>query len=419
MLLIQNARHLDARVNLLINNQEIVTMVPAGKHIVPADCQIINADGLMLLPALVDCHVHLREPGFEYKEDIASGLSAAAHGGFGRVLCMANTNPVNDCAPVTQFMLAKAHESHPNGPWLYPIAAATIGLKGEELSPLAELAEAGCIAVSNDGKPVASAEITRRVMEYGADYGLLFIDHCEDPQLAKGWLMHEGEQSGKLGLKGQPGAGEAMQAARDIVLAEELGIPVHLAHVSSRLTVDLIAWAKKRGVPVTAETCPHYLLLDENALANYNTLAKVSPPLRTVEDRAALRHAVKTGVIDILATDHAPHASYEKNTTMDGAPFGISGLDLALPLTFRLVDEGVLDEIDVHRLWARRPAEIFKLPYNDFAPGDSADFILYDPDFIWQATEKEFYSKSANTPFFGETIKGRVRHLWLRGKQIF
>lgn len=419
MLVIRNAFHLEARVDLVVNGPEIVTMIPAEKNESFSDCEIFDADGLTLMPALIDAHVHLREPGFEYKEDIASGLTAAAHGGFGAVMCMANTRPVNDNKSVTRYILDEALNSHPLGPTVYPIAAATKNLAGEELSPLAELAKAGCIAVSNDGRPVANSEITRRVMEYAADVGLIFIDHCEDPNLARNWVMNEGEQSGKLGIKGQPGSGEAIQAARDILLSEELGIPIHIAHVSSRLTVDLIAWAKHRGIPVTAETCPHYLLLTDNSLENYNTLAKVSPPLRTLEDRAALRHAVKTGIIDILATDHAPHAEYEKNDTLDKAPFGISGLDLALPLSFRLVEEGVLDEVDLHRLWIKRPAEIFNLPCNDFCPGDPANFILYDKKLAWKAEKNNFYSKSANTPFLGETINGRTRHMWLKGNQIF
>ena len=208
-------------------------------------------------------------------------------------MCMANTKPVNDTASVTRAMLESARKSHPQGPRLCPIAAATVGLKGEEMAPLAELQDAGCVAISNDGRPLENAELVRRIMEYGADLGLVLIDHCEDPHLARGWRMHEGVTSGLLGVKGQPAAGEANQAMRDIMLAEYLGVAVHIAHVSAALTVDCIAWGKARGVKVTAETCPHYLLLDETALEGYNTQAKVSPPLRTAADREALRRAVK------------------------------------------------------------------------------------------------------------------------------
>ena len=287
------------------------------------------------------------------------------------------------------------------------------------LTPLAELRAAGCVAVSNDGRPLESAELVRRIMEYAADLGMVFIDHCEDPHLARGWLMHEGDVSGMLGVKGQPAAGEAVQAARDIMLAEYLHLPVHIAHVSSRLTVDLIAWGKARGVRVTAETCPHYLLLDETALEGYNTLAKVSPPLRTADDRAALREAVASGVVDILVTDHAPHAAHEKDETLDLAPCGLTGLDLALSLTWELVREGALTEADIHRLWSRRPAEIFTLPWNGFAPGDPADFFLFDPDATWEVTPEVLRSRGKNTPFLGRELHGRVRHHWLGGKALF
>ena len=419
MICICNARHLGAAVDVLVDNDRIVTMTPAGHVPPPEGCERFDAHGLVLLPSLIDCHVHLREPGYTYKEDIASGLDAALHGGFGGVMCMANTKPVNDNAAVTTFMKQRARESHPDGTRLYPIAAATVGLKGEEMAPLAELAEAGCVAVSNDGRPMGNAELLRRVMEYAADLGLTYIDHCEDPHLAKGWLMHEGEVSGRLGVKGQPPAGEAVQAARDIMLAEYLGLPVHIAHVSAALTCDIIRFGKARGVKVTAETCPHYLLLDHTAMEGYNTNAKVSPPLRTPEDREALRAAVADGTIDILVTDHAPHAAHEKNTTLDEAPFGHTGLDLALALTWSLVRDKVFDEALLHKVWAERPADIFKLPVNRFNPGDVADFCLFDPDARWTVSAETLYSKSSNTPFLGQELTGRVAHHWIGGKRIF
>ncbi|WP_374290752.1 dihydroorotase [Desulfovibrio desulfuricans] len=417
-LLIKNARHLGAPVDLLVRHGKIVTMTPAG-HKTYDSREVFDAQGLMLMPSCTDAHAHLREPGFEYKEDIASGLEAAARGGFATIMCMANTRPVNDSASVTRAMLDSARKSHPQGPRLCPIAAATVGLKGEEMSPLAELKDAGCVAVSNDGRPLENAELVRRIMEYGADLDLVLIDHCEDPHLAKGWRMHEGVTSGLLGVKGQPAAGEANQAMRDIMLAEYLQVPVHIAHVSAALTVDCIAWGKARGVKVTAETCPHYLLLDETALEGYNTQAKVSPPLRTAADREALRRAVKDGTIDILATDHAPHAAHEKEGTLDDAMCGFTGLDLAVSLTWGLVTEGVLDEADLHRLWSQRPAEIFNLPRNGFAPGDPADFFLFDPAETWVPGPQNLYSKSCNTPFLGKTLQGRVKHHWIGGEQLF
>lgn len=417
MLLIRNAVYLGAQVDLLLDGSVMATMTPAGRHEYAAE-KDFDAHGLHLLPSLIDCHVHLREPGFEYKEDIGSGLEAAAHGGFGAVMCMANTLPVNDNSAVTTLMLSRARATHPDGPALYPIAAATLGLEGKTPSPLEELHRAGCIAVSNDGRPVKSTELVRRIMEYASDLGMVFIDHCEDPWLAEGWQMNEGQVSGLLGLKGQPAAGETIQAARDIFLAEYLNLPVHIAHVSTAQTVDLLAWAKSRGVRVTAETCPHYLVLDENAAHDYGH-AKVSPPLRTSKDRDALLQAVRDGIIDILVTDHAPHAEHEVNTTWDERPCGFTGLDLALALCLDLVREGKLTEFDLQNLWARRPSEIFHIPWNSFNPGEPASLILFDPEEEWLVSRQSLYSRSANTPFLGKKVRGRVKHHWINGIQLF
>lgn len=416
---IRNAKHLEASVDLLIRDDKIVTMTPKNHVPLPENCQIFDAEGLILMPSFIDAHTHLREPGYEYKETIDTGLEAAAHGGFSHILCMANTNPVNDTASVTAFMNMQARKSHPYGPWLHPIGAATKQLAGQELAPLAELREAGCIACSNDGKPIASSEIFRRVMEYASDFGLIVIDHCEDPTLAEHWVMNEGEVSGRLGLKGQPVVGEALQAARDILLAEYLNLPIHIAHVSSALTVQVISWAKKRGVNVTAETCPHYLLLDETALEGYNAACKVSPPLRTKHDREVLLQAVNDGTIDILVTDHAPHSLHEKMTSVDLALCGFSGLDLAATLSYSLVREHLLPEDALHRLWARRPGEIFHLPTNGFAPNDPADFFLFDPHETWIPSEETLYSKGKNTPFLGQELHGRVKHHWIGGRMLF
>lgn len=416
---IANALYLGAKVNVLYEKAKIVAMMPAV-HELPGDLEVcFDAAGLLLFPSFSDAHVHLRDPGQEYKEDIDTGLTSAAYGGFGSVMCMANTIPVNDNATVTTYIKEKAFLTHPNGPGVYPIAAATINLAGEELSPLGELAEAGCVAVSNDGKPLKSTEMVRRIMEYAADFGLILIDHCEDPWLAKGWLMHEGKTSCYLGVKGQPACGEAIQVARDVLLAEYLNLPVHIAHVSSRSSVDIIRLAKEKGVKVTAETCPHYLFLDDTAVKNYNVNAKMSPPLRLEEDRLALIEAVKSGVIDILVTDHAPHAKHEKDATLDLAPFGIIGLELAVSLTFQLVKKNMLSENDLLRLWSKRPGEIFNLPFNNFNPGDPADFFLFDPDMTWKVSRESLHSKSFNTPYLGRTLKGKVVQHWLNGLQLF
>ncbi len=413
-----NARYLEASVDLLVEDGRVVTMMPAGK-LDAADCERMDAGGLILLPSLTDCHVHLRDPGYEWKEDINSGLEAAAHGGIGQVMCMPNTNPVNDHAAVTRGMLEKAARTHPHGPRLYPVAASTPSLKSKGLSPMGELKEAGCVAITNDGLPVADTEIMRRAMEYAWDLGLRFTDHCEDMQLAPGYVMNEGEMSAKLGVMGQPVVGEAMQVARDCMLSEYLNIPIHIAHVSCAMAVDIIAWSKARGTRVTAETCVHYLFLDDSALEGYNTLAKINPPLRTPADRQRLREAVKSGLIDIVVTDHSPHAAMDKETTLDLASNGFTGMDLSLTLMWRLVREGVLDEADIIRLMATKPTEIFGLPCNRFNPGDPADFCLFDPDLEWVVSKETLYSKSWNTPFLGQTMKGRVVHHWMGGTQLF
>lgn len=414
-----NAQYLEAGVDVLVEDGRIVTMMPAGKLSVPSDCDTMDAQGKVLLPSLTDCHVHLRDPGFEWKEDIATGLEAAAHGGIGSVMCMPNTKPVNDNAAVTRYMLDKAAKSHPNGPRLFPVAAATPGLKCQGLSPLGELKDAGCVAVSNDGRPMSDTELMRRAMEYGWDLGLKFTDHCEDPQLAPGYLMNEGEMSARLGVMGQPVVGEALQVFRDCLLSEYLDIPVHIAHVSCAMAVDALAWAKARGTRVTAETCVHYLMLDETAMEGYNTLAKVNPPLRTKADRDRLREAVKTGIVDIVVTDHAPHAAMEKETTLDLAPNGFTGMDLSLTLMWQLVRENVLTQADIVRLMSTRPNELFNLPCNRFNPGDPADFFLFDPDLEWTVSKETLYSRSWNTPYLGQTLKGRVTHHWIGGVQLF
>lgn len=416
--LIQNARYLGKTVDLLVNNGQIEAIGSAGE-MYPACADRYDAADCILFPSFIDAHTHLRQPGFEWKEDIASGLNAAIHGGFGAVMCMANTDPVNDCAAVTAEILEAGKKAFPDGPRVYPIGATTVGLKGTELSRMQELAEAGCVALSNDGVPVLSSEIMRRVMEYAADMNLIVIDHCEDYHLGQKCQMNEGTTSGKLGLKGQPDVGETIQVARDVLLAEYLHLPIHIAHVSSARTVDLLAWSKGRGVDVTAETCPYYLLLDDTAVGRYNTQAKIYPPLRTQKDIVALRKAVKSGLIDMLVTDHAPHAAHEKEVPFDDAPTGFTGLDLGVTLTYSLVREGILSESDMIRLWCTAPAKRFKLPFNQFLHGDPADFFLFDPNLEWQVTPENLYSKSHNTPWLGQTVKGRVVAHWLKGKQIF
>lgn len=414
---IRGARWQGDTVDVLVAEGKILELKPTGNYMYTG-VEKIPANGALLLPALTDCHVHLRDPGFEYKEDIVSGLSAAAQGGFANIMCMANTSPVNDEASVTETMLEKARKAWKNGPRLFPVAGLTKGLKGQALTELGEMKKAGCVAASNDGLPMDNAEMFRRGVEYAADFGMKVIDHCEDPHMGMGTGVNEGEVSSRLGLKGQPVAAEAFHIARDILLAEYLDLPIHIAHVSCRQGVELLAWAKKRGVPVTAETCPHYLLLTDEAVAGYDTAAKVNPPLRTKDDVEAIRQALREGVIDILVTDHAPHAAHEKEVPFADAPNGISGLDTALSLTMKMLDEGILDMETIIRAWCSGPAQIFGLPSCTFQRGDTADFVLYDPNAKWEVSPALMRSKGKNTPFAGQTMPGRVNALFVGGVRI-
>ena len=421
-LIIRRAKLDGKEVDVFVTKGKIVEVKKAAKSLDTGDAHVEEASGLTLMASMTDVHVHLREPGFEYKEDVQSGLKAAAWGGFSNIMCMANTRPVNDTDSVTELMLEKARKYWPKGPRLFPIGALTKGLKGQELAPMAELAQAGCAAFSNDGVPVESTKIFRLAVEYASDWDRVVIDHCEDPYLGAAAGINEGEVSSRLGLPGQPDVAEALQVARDCLLAEYLDLPIHLAHISCRKSADLIRFAKARGVKITAETTPHYLTMTENILeaeaTEYDTNAKVNPPLRTEDDRQAMIEALNDGTIDCLATDHAPHAGYEKETEFDVAPCGITGLDTALSVTWQLVRDGVLTKAAFTRAWTTAPCTIFKLPVNSFAPGDPADFFLFDEDEEWVVTPQALHSKGKNTPLLGSTLKGRVKTHFIAGKKI-
>ncbi len=411
---LKNAVYLGKEIEIIVEDGIIKEV---GKKL-KSKHKTIDAKKLLLFPSFVDCHVHLREPGFEWKEDIQSGLNAALHGGFVRIACMANTNPVNDSASVTTLILDKAKLAFPHGPYVMPIAAATVGLKGKELAPLVELKEAGCIAVSNDGIPLTDTRIVRKVMEYAKDLNMLFIDHCEEPFLAIHTHANESAVSTELGLSAQPDIAEAMQASRDAMLSEFLDIPVHIAHISAKVTLDHIEFAKSRKTKITAETCPHYLLLDESEIAHYDGNAKVNPPLRQQKDIEALRKALKSGLIDMMVTDHAPHDKQEKNQPFDQVPNGISGLDTALSLTWKLHEMKLISQEDIIRLWVEKPLEIFNMPKHGIEAGMPAHFFLFDPNEEWEVNSDTFYSKSVNTPFLGKSMKGRVKRHFINGVDL-
>ncbi len=368
--------------------------------------EIIDATGMLVTPGLVDLHTHLREPGYEYKETIRTGAAAAAAGGFTSILCMANTNPVNDNGSVTRYILKKAEGA---GVRVYPVGALSVGLKGKNLSEMSELKEAGCVAVSDDGMPVVDGALMRRALEYSSAFGLVVITHAEDPLLAGAGVMNEGALSTRLGLKGVPAAAEVAMVARDISLCELTGARLHVAHVSTRGAVDLVREAKKNGVNVTAEATPHHLTLTEDAVAangGYDTNARMNPPLRTRDDVDALLEGLRDGTIDCVATDHAPHASIEKDIEFDHAANGIIGLETAFSLILGLVGDGALSLGQAVAAMTVNPAKAVGLPAGTLRVGSAADISVFDTERTWTVVPEKLRSKSKNTPWAGKTLKG-------------
>ncbi|HTP03699.1 MAG TPA: dihydroorotase [Nitrospirota bacterium] len=406
------ANKVDEKLDVLVSNGKISKLGKPGS--LPANgCKVIDAAGMFVAPGLIDMHVHLREPGFEYKETITTGTAAAKIGGFTSVCCMPNTNPVNDNRSVTEFILAQARNASTQ---VFPIGAITKASRGEELAEMGELHAAGCVAISDDGQPVMNASMMRRAMEYSKIFDMLIISHCEDSILSGKGVMNEGIVSTELGLRGIPRAAEDVMTARDISLAELTGARLHIAHVSTAGSVRMIRDAKSRGVKVTAETCPHYFSLTEEAVRGYNTLAKMNPPLRTVDDVAAVKQGLTDGTLDVIATDHAPHAMDEKSGEFDYAPFGIVGLETALGLTLKLVHEDVLSLTEAIRKLSVNPALILKLDKGTLSAGADADITIIDLNEDWTVAASQFKSKSKNTPFDGWKLRGKAVHTIVGGK---
>ncbi|OQX19890.1 MAG: dihydroorotase [Desulfobulbaceae bacterium A2] len=387
-------------------------IVPAAAA-APAGIRQIDCSGCWVVPGLIDMHVHLREPGEEYKEDIASGTRAAAAGGFTGVACMPNTKPVNDCAAVTSFILDRARFASAR---VWPVAAVSRGSLGEELCEYGELKAAGAVALSDDGRPVVNSQLMRRAMEYAGDHGLLVISHAEEPALSRYGVMHEGVVSTRLGLRGIPAAAEAIMVYREIALAEEIGLPVHLAHVSTAMATGLIREAKQRGVRVTAETAPHYFTLTDEAVSGYDTNAKMNPPLRSVVDREAIRQGLADGTFDAIATDHAPHSPLEKELEFDRAANGIIGLESSLSLSLELVRQGIIDARRLVELLSCNPARILGVSGGSLGPGAAADITIIDPEREYVFTVDCVKSKSRNTPFFNRSLRGRAVLTLLAGR---
>jgi dihydroorotase len=370
------------------------------------NAKIIRGDGLLLTPAFIDLHAHLREPGQEYKEDIASGLAAAAAGGFAHVCVMPNTRPVNDTRSVTEAMVAKARSI--GGPQLHPIGAITIGQKGSELVEMADLKDAGAVAVSDDGRCVMSSAVMRRALEYAANFDLPVIQHAEDHTLTEGSLMHEGAISTRLGLRGWPRVAEDIIVARDVLLAELTGAKYHVAHISSRGAVRIVREAKSRGIRVTAEVTPHHLSLTDAAVIGYDTACRVNPPLREAEDVEALCQALEDGTIDAVATDHAPHSSLEKDCEFAEASPGMIGLELVVPLLLERTREGRFSLGRLITSLTTAPARIVGLDAPSLRVGARADVCLIHPEQVWKVEPQRLRSKSKNTPFLGRDVRGAV-----------
>ena len=383
----------------------------------PEGARVFDCRGAVVSPGFIDVHCHLREPGREDVETIASGARAAAAGGFTAVCAMPNTDPVTDNQAAVGFIIRQAQRAA--AARVYTIGAISVGQKGESLAEFGEMVGAGAVAVSDDGKPVVSAQLMRTALEYARTFGIPVADHCEEPTLAAGGSMNEGLVSARLGLKGIPAEAEEIMAIRDILLARRTGGHVHLCHMSTRGSVEMIRWGKERGIRVTAEVCPHHLALTEDAVEGYDTNAKMNPPLRTADDVEALREAVRDGTIDVVATDHAPHHYDEKEREFADAPNGIVGLETALAvLVTSLVKPGILDYAALVDRMSVAPARIFRLPGGTLRRGAPADVTVFDPAREWTVDPARFVSKGRNSPWAGRTLTGRVLYTLVDGRLV-
>jgi dihydroorotase len=409
----------DGRFDVLIDGDRIARV---GRDL-PADgAAVVEVPAsAIVVPGLIDMHVHLREPGQEHKETIATGTAAAVAGGFTAVACMPNTAPVNDNAGVTEYILKKAAAA--NLARVYPIGAVSRGQQGEQLADIAELRAAGCVAITDDGRPVATALLMRRALEYTQMFGMPVIEHCEEQTLKADGVAHEGFQASALGLRGIPGEAESIMALRDISLAELTGGRVHVAHLSARQTLDAVRYGKARGAQVTCEVTPHHFVLTDERLAQpvpYDTNAKMNPPLREQQDRDAMLQGIKDGSVDVIATDHAPHHYDEKHVEFDRAPFGITGLETAVSLCFdRLVHAGLISLARLIELLSINPARILRIPGGSLAEGAPADVTLLAPDLAVTVAAAAMKSKSKNTPFDGWTLRGGVAATIVGGRAVY
>ena len=416
--LIDPAEDQNSGKNVLIEDGKVAGWLGHGDP-VPEGAEVFDASGLIVAPGFIDLHVHLREPGQEHKETIASGCAAAVAGGFTSVCPMPNTSPVNDNAAITRYMIEQAERAGLAN--IFPVGAVTKSSDGSELAEMGEMKAAGAVAVSDDGRPVPTAGIMRRAMEYARDFDLPVVDHCEDKSLSSGGVMHEGKISLLLGLRGMPALAEDIDVARDLILAKETGAHIHIAHISTKGAVELVRRAKNEGINVTCEVTPHHFTLTDTAVEGYDTNTKMAPPLRGPEHLAALLEGLKDGTIDAIATDHAPHHGDEKALEYDRAPFGITGLETAIGLAFeKLVGPGLIDLVRLVELFSTRPAGIFRIPgRGSLKPGSVADVTIIDPDLKWTFRASESRSKSRNTPFDGYEFHGGAVATIVAGKIVY
>lgn len=414
--IVDPAQDMDRVADVLVDQGKIAAV---GDVIEPAgDMQVIDAKGMVVTPGLIDMHVHLREPGQEHKETIETGTRAAAAGGFTAVCAMPNTEPVMDNYSVVHYVREKGRQA--GYARVYPVGAITKGLQGKELTELADLISAGVVAVSDDGRPVSNAAVMRRALEYAKPFKLPVVSHAEDRDLSGDGVMHEGTVSTKLGLKGIPAAAENVAVARDILLAEATGGKLHLAHISTARAVELVRQAKQRGVPVTAEATPHHFTLTHEAVVGYDTSTKVNPPLRSQEDVEAVIAGLKDGTIDAIATDHAPHAEEEKDVEYDLAPFGLIGLETALPLVVtKLIEPGILSWKQAVSLMSTNPARILNLPGGTLKVGSPADITVINPELRQVVSRDKLVSKAKNTPFAGWSLQGWAEYTIVGGSIVY
>jgi dihydroorotase len=415
--IVDPVRYVEEALDMIVERGRIASILPPGAFKEAPQLRIVDVSGKIIVPGLIDMHVHLREPGFEHKETILTGGKAGAAGGFTALACMPNTEPVNDTGSVTRFVLRQAREADLLK--IYPIAAITKGQKGEILTEFGDLREAGAVGVSDDGFPVLNKEIMRRAILDARDHNLVVISHCEDTTVSADGVMHEGIVSAQIGLQGIPAASEEVMVHREISLAKSTGCPVHIAHVSTAGSVDAIKRAKEEGVPVTAETAPHYFILDHNAVIGYNTNAKMNPPLRTPEDVRAIKKGLSEDVLDVIATDHAPHSPIEKDVEFDKAAFGVIGLETALPLTMALVREGILSLPAAIRKLSYNPASILGVDGGYLDEGGPADLAIIDPEVEYTVSAEDFQSKSKNSPFLGQRMKGITMLTMIGGRIVW